>query len=44
MLFIARDEEAAYAIRQKLKDDPPDERARFFDFAVDDHGLSVSVL
>jgi fucokinase len=44
MLMLAHDEEAAHRIRHTLQADPPHERARFFDFAVDTKGLVVTVL
>jgi galactokinase/mevalonate kinase-like predicted kinase len=44
LLFIARDEEAVHKIRYTLQNTSPHPGSRFFDFAVDGHGLSTSVL
>ncbi len=44
MLLISRDEEATDRIRHELQTNPPNEHARFFDFAIDSQGLAVTVL
>jgi len=44
ILFVARDPEAAVAIRHILTTRPPNSHARFFDFAVDQKGLNITVL
>lgn len=44
LFMIARDEEAARAVRSRLLKHPPNSLARFYDFAVDREGLRVSVL
>ncbi|MDP2991033.1 MAG: L-fucokinase, partial [Kiritimatiellota bacterium] len=44
VLFVARDPQAARAIRQHLEAHPPNPHARFFDFAVDQKGLAITVL
>ncbi len=44
-LFIAaKDKEATRRIRQELADNPPNNRARFFDFDIDPGGMRISVL
>ena len=42
MLAIARDAKSAKAIRKRLEDDPPNERARFVDVSVSNDGLQVT--
>ncbi len=44
ILMLARDEAATLHIRRALQETPPNQHARFFDFAIDSHGLSVTVL
>lgn len=44
MLLIARDEQAADAIRRELQDNPPNAHARFFHFAIDTQGLAITTL
>lgn len=44
MLLIARDEQAADAIRHDLQSNPPNPHARFFHFAIDNQGLAVTTL
>ena len=44
VLFVARDPQAARAMRRHLEAHPPNPHARFFDFAVDPKGLSITVL
>lgn len=44
VLFVARDPQAARAMRQHLEAHPPNPHARFFDFTVDQQGLSITVL
>ena len=44
VFFVARDSEAAGQIRRQLTRHPPNRAARFFDFAVDQTGLKVTVL
>lgn len=44
MMMLARDEAATRQIRRVLQENPPNQHARFFDFAIDSHGLSVTVL
>ena len=44
-LFIAaRDAGAAAKIRQELTNQPPNDRARFFDFDIDADGMKITVL
>jgi galactokinase/mevalonate kinase-like predicted kinase len=43
MLMICKSPEDAAAVRQMLERDPPNERARFFDFDVSNEGLVVTV-
>jgi fucokinase len=44
VFMVARDAEAAQKVRQLLEKNPPNALARFFDFDVDPHGLSVTIL
>jgi fucokinase len=44
MTILARDNEAADAIRQVVKRNLPHPNARFFDWEIDETGLAVSVL
>ncbi len=44
ILFVARDPAAAAAIRRQLEAHPAHPHARFFDFAVDQKGLEITVL
>ncbi len=44
VFMIAKSQAAARRIRASLEKDPPNAAARFFDFAVDDGGLKVTVL
>jgi galactokinase/mevalonate kinase-like predicted kinase len=44
VFMIAKSQAAAHRIRASLEKDPPNAAARFFDFAVDDGGLKVTVL
>ena len=44
VLMVAKDDHAADRIRQRLEADPPNRLARFFDFAVDPHGLRTTTL
>ncbi|MEN6426449.1 MAG: L-fucokinase [Phycisphaerales bacterium] len=43
MLMICKSPEDAAVVRQMLNDDPPNDRARFFDFDVSKDGLIVTV-
>ena len=43
LLLICRSAEDAAQVRSQLQDHPPNDRARFFDFAVSRDGLGVSV-
>jgi len=43
MLMICKSPEDAAAVRRMLERDPPNERARFFDFGVSNEGLVVTV-
>jgi len=43
MLMICRSPSDAAAVRRMLESDPPNDRARFFDFDVSDEGLVVTV-
>lgn len=42
MLMFAKDAEAASRVRHALKSNPPNDRARFVDFEVSDHGLELT--
>jgi galactokinase/mevalonate kinase-like predicted kinase len=44
LFMVARDAAAATGIRLHLEKNPPNPQARFFDFAIDQRGLSVTVL
>jgi fucokinase len=43
MLLVCKSPDDAAAVRHTLDDDPPNVRARFFDFAVSNEGLVVTV-
>jgi galactokinase/mevalonate kinase-like predicted kinase len=43
LLMVCKSTEDAYAVRRRLESEPPNPRARFFDFQVSPEGLSVSV-
>jgi galactokinase/mevalonate kinase-like predicted kinase len=43
MLMICKSPEDATAVHRMLESDPPNDRARFFDFDVSDEGLVVTV-
>ncbi len=43
LLIICPDDEAASACRAELEAHPPNERARFFDYTVNEQGLQVTV-
>ena len=43
LLMICKSPEEALAVRQKLELEPPNERARFFDFDISTSGLAVTV-
>ena len=43
LLMVAKSPEHAKEIRQMLENDPPNERARFFDYSVNTDGLTVTV-
>jgi galactokinase/mevalonate kinase-like predicted kinase len=42
LFMIAKDAEAALRIRKRLEDEPPNEGARFVDFALSETGLQVT--
>ena len=42
MLMICRSPADAAAVREKLESDPPNDRARFFDYDISDEGLVVT--
>ncbi len=44
VFMIAHDPDAARRIRERLTRQPPNELARFFDVAIDPHGLQVTRL
>jgi len=44
VFMVARDAECAARVRRILETNPPNALARFFDFSVDQKGLSVTVL
>ncbi|HYK88418.1 MAG TPA: L-fucokinase [Acidobacteriota bacterium] len=44
VFMVARDAECAARVRQILEREPPNKLARFFDFDIDQKGLSVTVL
>jgi fucokinase len=43
MLMVCRSPEDAAAVRYLLQTDPPNDRARFFDFSISNEGLVVTV-
>jgi galactokinase/mevalonate kinase-like predicted kinase len=43
LLMVCQSREDAAAVREMLDADPPNDRARFFDFSVSEEGLAVSV-
>ncbi len=43
MLMICKSPEDALSVRQMLETEPPNERARFFDFDISNEGLAVTV-
>ena len=43
MLMICKSSDDASSIRKMLDDEPPNERARFFDFDISSEGLTVTV-
>ena len=43
MLMICKSPQDASSVREMLEAEPPNERARFFDFAVSCEGLTVTV-
>lgn len=43
LLMVCRSPRDAANVREMLTDEPPNDRARFFDFSVSDEGLAVSV-
>jgi len=43
MLMICKSAEDALSVRKMLEAEPPNERARFFDFDISDEGLTVTV-
>jgi len=43
LLIVCRSREAAAAARKTLESEPPNDRARFFDFATSSEGLTVTV-
>jgi len=44
LFIVTKGIEESYKIREILEKEPPNDRARFFDFEVDQDGLKVSVL
>ncbi|MBN1542522.1 hypothetical protein JW992_10280, partial [candidate division KSB1 bacterium] len=44
LFIVAQDSRSAAQIRQILEKDPPNDRARFFDFAIDPLGIRTTVL
>lgn len=44
LFMVCKDPEAAHRVHTSLTENPPNGRARFYDFAVDHHGLKVTVL
>ena len=44
LFMVTKGVEQTRKIRQILTEEPPNDRARFFDFDVDTEGLKVSVL
>jgi len=43
MLMICKSADDASSVRRMLEDEPPNERARFFDFDISSEGLTVTV-
>jgi galactokinase/mevalonate kinase-like predicted kinase len=43
LFMVAKSPEDAKQIRQMLENDPPNERARFFDYSINTTGLTVTV-
>ena len=43
MLMICKSPEDALSVREMLEAEPPNERARFFDFDISNVGLTVTV-
>jgi len=43
MLMICKSTEEARCVREMLEAEPPNKRARFFDFDISDEGLTVTV-
>ena len=43
VLFVCKSPEAASRLRENLDADPPNGRARFFDFSISSEGLVVTV-
>ena len=41
--MVAKSPEDAKQIRQMLENDPPNEKARFFDYSINTTGLTVTV-
>lgn len=44
LFMVAKDEKSVAAIRETLEREPMNEQARFFDFEIDQKGMSVAVL
>jgi galactokinase/mevalonate kinase-like predicted kinase len=44
LFIVAKDVESVYKIRSILETRPINDRARFFDFDIDPHGLEISVM
>jgi len=44
LFMVTKDAEHTKKIRSILTEEPPNNRARFFDFEIDDGGLKISVL
>ena len=44
LFIVAKDIESSYKIRSILESRPTNDRARFFDFDIDHHGLEISVM
>jgi hypothetical protein len=43
MLMICKSAKDAHSVREMLEAEPPNERARFFDFDISNEGLTVTV-
>jgi fucokinase len=43
LLIVAKSPDDARALRHRLESDPPNPQARFFDFAVAQEGLTITV-